>query len=589
MTEGPSSLTHRLDRTGWLLAGGLLLLVLASTWTGWGNQWAQDDIPIILFNQASHSIVGAWHGMLEPYWPEPYARDLYRPLTTLLFAAQWLVGEGSPLVFRLVSTALYVGVVLAVWRLARRLLPAGVAWLGAALFAVHPVHVEAVAVAVNQAELLVALIAVLMVTAWYDRRTAGRPTGGWWGVGMLASYLVAMLVKEHALVIPVIIAAMEWSILDEPLPLRVRLRDHGLVIGGTVLGIAGMVALRSVVLAGNTRGSFVAEGLVGSSLGGRALTMLGVVPEWFRLLVWPQHLQADYSPREIIPATGLGFEQVLGAALLLLALVILLRCRHRLPVASFGAAWLAIGLGPVHNVLVPTGIVLAERTLFLGSIGFVLGGVALLHAGWLQLEGTDSRLTRAVATVGIGVVLALGVSRSASRQRVWYNQATLSRQTIIDAPLSYRAHWSWATVLFKGGEKGLAEAQYREAIALYPPGWPVYLALADHYRLAGNCYPAIDLYQQALALSPNVPASRASLIACLVHLGRYEEAATSARLGAALALEAKGERRPNDVLLRAHEILTRYAAIADSAARVGAPPGGVVLPPPPEQTGERLF
>ncbi len=584
MTKGHPPHHLRLGRTGWILTGALILLVLASTWTGWANEWAQDDIPIILLNHTAHSLGAAWHGFLQAYWPEPFAPALYRPLTLLLFAVQWLVGEGSPVVFRLASAALYAGVVLSVWRLARRLMPMGMAWLVAALFAVHPVHVEAVAVAVNQAELLVALIAVLMVTAWYDRRTAGKPTGGWWGMGMTASYIVAMLIKEHALVIPVLIAAMEWSILDDRSRLLTRLKTNLTVISGAVASIVVMVAARQSVLVGNTRGTFTAEGLVGSSLGGRALTMLGVVPEWFRLLIWPHHLQSDYSPREIMPATGFGIDQLLGAMLLGLAVVILLRCRRRLPVATFGAAWLAIGLGPVHNVLVPTGIVLAERTLFLGSIGFVLGGVVLLHAGWRALDGTDTPVARALATVGIVVVLLLGVSRSSSRQRVWHDQATLSRQTITDAPLSYRAHWSWATVLFKGGEKGLAEAQYREAIALYPAGWPVYLELADHYRIAGQCYPAMGLYRQALILSPNVPAGRASLVACLVHLGKYREAAVEARTGAALALEAVGNPRLDSVLTRAHATLARYAEIADSAATAGATPGAVVLPPPPERT-----
>ncbi|MEO8479390.1 MAG: tetratricopeptide repeat protein [Gemmatimonadota bacterium] len=583
MTHDPPVLPPRLGRTGWMLAGGLILLVLASTWTGWANHWVQDDIPIILDNQTAHSLGLAWHGFLEAYWPAPYTRELYRPLTIMLFAVQWLVGEGSPVVFRLVSTALYAGVVLAVWRLAGRLMPMAMAWVVAALFAVHPVHVEAVAVAVNQAELLVALIAVLMVTAWYDRRTAGLPTGGGWGAGMVATYMVAMLVKEHALVIPFLIAAMEWSILDDERPLRSRLKAHLSVISGAIVSVALMVAVRRYVLIGNTRGTFTAEGLVSSGLGGRAMTMLGVVPEWFRLLIWPHHLQADYSPREIVPATGFGINQVLGVILLGLALVILLRCRRRLPVASFGAAWLAIGLGPVHNVLVPTGIVLAERTLFLGSIGFVLGGVVLIHAGWRTLEGADTRVARALATVGIGVLLLLGVSRSASRQRVWHDQATLWRQTVIDAPLSYRAHRAWAEVLFHGGAKGPGEQHYLEAIALYPAGWPVYLDLADRYRIAGQCYPAMELYQQALTLSPNVPAGRASLVACLVHLGRFREAAAEARTGALLALEAVGDPRLDSILADAHITLTRYAEIADSAATVGAAPGSVSLPPPPER------
>lgn len=587
MNPASSSRPESTRRVDWLLAVGLLLIVVACTWSGWGNHWVQDDIPIILDNPAAHSLGAALRAFFEPYWPAPYSRELYRPLTILLFGIQWSIGEGSPLLFRLVSTALYGGAVFALWRLGRRLLPPTWAWVVAALFAVHPVHVEAVAVAVNQAELLVAMIAILMVTAWIDRRRASLPTGGWWGLGMTASYLVAMLVKEHALVIPALIAALEWSVLNDRTPLFRRLSLHRFALSGAVLAAALMIVIRRVVLVGNTRGTFTAEGLVGSTMGGRALTMLGVVPEWFRLLLWPHHLQADYSPGEIVPAAGFGFPQLLGVVLLLVALTILIRCRHRLPIVAFGAAWLAIGLGPVHNVLVPTGIVLAERTLFLGSVGFVLGGVPLLVAGWKRVEGTDTRLAHSLAAVSLAVVLGLGISRSASRQRVWHDQATLWRQTVTDAPLSYRAHRGWAEVLFHGGAKGPAEQHYREAIALYPAGWPVYVDLADRYRIAGQCYPAIELYRQALVLAPNIPAGRASLVACLVHLGQYTEAASEARTGAALAREAKGNPRLDSVLTRANTTLLRYAAIADSAAAVKAVPGTVALPPPPESLPEQ--
>ena len=97
---------------------------------------------------------------------------------------------------------------------------------------------------------------------------------------------------------------------------------------------------------------------------GRTLTMLGVVPEWFRLLIWPHHLQADYSPQEILPAEHLSSPQLLGLVLLAIAVLLLVATWRRQPVVAFGVLWLGIGIGPVHNVLVPTGIVLAERTLF---------------------------------------------------------------------------------------------------------------------------------------------------------------------------------------------------------------------------------
>ena len=69
-----------------------------------------------------------------------------------------------------------------------------------------------------------------------------------------------------------------------------------------------------MVLGGDTKGSFTAEALGGLGVGGRALTMLTVVPEWFRLFLWPAHLRADYSPQEIVAATQWGMDQTFGAA-----------------------------------------------------------------------------------------------------------------------------------------------------------------------------------------------------------------------------------------------------------------------------------
>ncbi len=550
----------------WGPALGLTLLVLASTWAGVGNGWVQDDLPIIFVNALVHSLGNLGQLFTHSYWPAPYPPDLYRPMAMVGFALQWSVAGGEPLVFRLVSIALYLVVTLALWRLALRLLPRGPAWVVAALFAVHPVHVEAVAVAVNQGELLVALVLILGMNAWIDRRKAGAPTGGWWGARLAAAYFVGILIKEHAVVFPALLAALEFTVLDDRRPFGTRLREHRQFLLGAALAVVLAVAMRDQVLAGNTRGSFTAEALEGLGVGGRALTMLSVVPEWARLLIWPRHLQADYSLQEIVPATGFGAAQLLGTALLLLAIVILLACRRRLPVAAFGVGWLAIALGPVHNVLVPTGIVLAERTLFLGSAGFLLGGVALLAGARERVAARWPRGTRGVVLAGLGALLAMGISRSTSRQRVWHDLPTLWRQTLTDAPLSYRAHHAWAEILFKGGAKGPAEQHFRRAIALHPRGWPVYLELADKYRLSGNCWPAVDLYTVALGLNPMHSAGRGSLIACLVHIGRYAEAAEAARIGVELGDAA--------------ETFARYAEVADSALRVGAPAESVKLPAP---------
>ena len=566
MTEALPHPDRREGPPAWAPLVGLVLIVALSTWTALANGWAQDDLPIIFGNEAVHSL----HRLLElftsSYWPDPYPRELYRPVAMLGFALQWAAGGGEPWLFRVVSILLYLGVTLAVWRLARRLLAPGAAWVAAALFAAHPVHVEAVAVAVNQAELLVALICTLVATAWLDRRRAGLPTDGAWGLGVLGAYLVATLVKEHAFVLPVLLVAMELTVLDDARALRDRLRAHRQVLLGSALVVAVMILVRDQVLAGNTKGSFTAEALVDLGLGGRALTMLAVVPQWTRLLFWPAHLQADYSPQEILPATGFGTAQLLGLLLLLVAGATMVGSRRRLPAVAFGLAWLAIGLGPVHNVLVPTGIVLAERTLFLGTIGFVIAGVALLDRVRGALALRAPALVRGTVVAGTGALLVMGISRSASRQQVWHDVATLWRQTLIDAPLSYRAHHAFAQVLWNADRRGQAEQYYRRAIALYPKAWPIYVDLGDKYRLAGQCWPAVELYRVLLSLNPYHIAGRGSMIACLVATGQYAEAREVAEVGVEI------DETP--------DVFRRYAEIADSALAVNAPVGSVVLPTP---------
>ncbi len=550
-----------------LLALALVAIVLASTWTMLGNGWVQDDLPIVLTNATVHSLGSPWRFFLTSYWPDPFPRELYRPLTLMLLAVEWAVGRGGPLAFRIASILLYAATVFAVWRLARRLLPTAAAFVAAALFAAHPVHVEAVAVAVSQAELAVALLLTLAITAWIDRRREALPVTGRWAAGLGATFFVAMLFKEHAVVLPALIVAAEVTVLARPGIPRLNRTDWRRLLIGCLFLVVLIVFVRDLVLSGDTKGTFTAEALVDQDMGGRLLTMLGVVPEWGRLLAWPAHLRADYSPQVIVPATRFGLPQGLGLLLVLVAIGLFLHQRTRARPVAFGLAWLAIALGPVHNVLVPTGIVLAERTLFFPSIGFVLAGVALLDGARRRLAARQATPVNGLATAAVAALLVMGITRSASRQRVWHDLPTLWHQTLIDAPNSYRAHHAFAQVLFKAGDKADAEWHYHRAMALYPGAWPLYLDLADKYRLDGQCWPAIKLYRLLLQLNPYHGAGRGSLVACLVYVGMYQDAAKVAREGVEYQIE--------------EELLTKYAATADSAERVGAPAGTVRLSAPP--------
>ena len=548
-----------MKRTSLVATVSLVLLGLGSSLTNLGNGFPQDDIPVIERNGVIHSLAEPWTFFTQSYWPKPFSPALYRPLATTGFAVQWAIGGGKAWLFRAVSDVMYIAAGLAVFHLAGLLLPALAAWLVAAFFMVHPVHVEAVAVAVNQSELMVGFLAALVVILYLAvrRRTGGlKPSHG---IALFLLYLAATLFKESGLMIIGLLVAAELTVVQDDRPIKERLARIRPTLLVMLLGAAMFFAIRTFALEGDPVGTFTAEALYGQSMGGRALTMLGVVPHWYRLLLWPAHLRGDYSPREIEQATTWGYEQTQGLALVILPVLLAIICWRRLPVVTFGLLWTAIGIFPVSNVVVPTGIVLAERTLFLPSIGMmlVIGGLAVPVIDWLR---TRPKALRFAAAGAVGAVLVMGLTRSASRQLVWKDQMTFWYQTTIDAPLSYRAHHALAYLLFDVGVRGQAERHYKTAIALYPESWGARFELANRLRLAGQCEPASSFYRQALVIEPQHENARTSLIACFLFLGRYADAKAEAREGVSYAT------RPAMV-----KLFQRLMRLSDSAIQAKAP------------------
>jgi tetratricopeptide (TPR) repeat protein len=287
--------------------------------------------------------------------------------------------------------------------------------------------------------------------------------------------------------------------------------------------------------------------------------MLQVVPEWVRLLVWPAHLRADYSTAEFVASTSFGATEAFGLALLLAAFAVVWIARHRAPVISFGLAWCAVTLFPVSNVLLPTGIFLAERTLFSPSIGFLIamgGAVALLVGRW-RPEWAGRRRVLAVACLALVVA---GTVRSALRQRVYRDQVTLNLASVADAPRSARVQQAFAKTLFDQGRNAEAVAAYRRAIKFSPEPWQLRTALAQRLRMMGDDDGALEELRLSLAQKPTQGAL-AELAAALLAVGKYAEAG---RIAEGIIASAG-----------APPIMVWLKRVADSALAVGAPPGSI--------------
>jgi protein O-mannosyl-transferase len=552
-----------LRRPAWLSPLSLALLAIAASASGILNGFTYDDRPVIRDNPFMHDLHGLWRVFTQTYWPPDWGGDGYRPLTSLAFKLESALSGGSSAVVHGANIALYAVAAVLAFDLARRMMPDSCAWVVAALFAVHPVHVEAVANGVGQAELWVAVFLVPAVALYLrDRMRDGGVLSPRTVAAIMPLYVAACFSKEHGIVLPALLVAAELTLIDDGAPLRDRVRRlRPFYLGLTLLALV-FLAARSRVFAG--------QGIVGFqpfqafislriSSTDRILTAVGVIPDWLRLMYWPARLSSEYSPPDTEIAQGLSVSQLPGFLLLIAIIAVGLTLRRKKPVVSFGIAFAAITLLPASNFLVASGIVIAERTLFLPSLGamIALGGLLVpAIAAWRKrFDGPASFAPQLLC----GVVLLTGAVRSEQRATVWHDNNTLFQHAIVDAPLSYRTHFMYGSLLFQQRHIVAGEVQYKMALKLFPYDPYMTFNLAERYREFGRCQHAIPQYQWTLALDPDFPLGRTQLADCLLQVHQFD----SAKVAALNALKAGGP-------VRITHYIIRFADSSKAAARSAA-------------------
>lgn len=529
---------------------------IAASFSGLMNGFALDDVHIIFENHRVHGLSEAWRLFGQTYWPPEEGAALYRPLTMLAFAVQWVTGNGSPFPFHLTNLLLYAVVSVLVYRLALQVVSPTAALIGAILFAVHPVHTEAVANVVGQEELWVAALVLFGVARYIKvRRSAAFQLSD--VVLLFFVYLAACMFKEHAIVFPGLLVAAELTVIPDDRPLAVRIKGVWKLFAALAVAAVIFVAARTMVIGHvATGGSNVL--LLGAPFTTRLFTMLNVFMEWLRLLIWPANLSADYSSKRIDVATSFDASMLPALMVFASAIAIAWHLRKSKPAVTFGLFWAGVTLLIPSNLILVTGFVLAERSLFLASAGLAIcagvAGVELWRS--MAVRGRVPRL----ATVALFLaVLTLGGLRSSTRNVVWHDNERLFRQTVVDVPTSYRAHWMLAELLTDAGQTQEGLDEMLLAVVLGRKNDPGLLSFAaDRFRMANQCPRAMGMYRKALDIDPTLPDLRFNASVCLLQLGKLDEAKSLARQG----LVSAG----NDSHLQ------RVLVVADSLANLSKAP-----------------
>lgn len=510
-----------------VLAGlGVMVVAVLTYLSSLPNGFALDDVRIIQQNPIVHSLNAITELWTTPYWPvSGTSLGLYRPLTTFLFAIQWVAGDSDAWLFHLINVALHSIVsVLVFWLLLNLVTASGrdkvvAAALGGAAFAVTPLHTEAVANIVGQAELTAAL-AVVAACCVYAMRPAGARVGPMRLAALMLTYLVALGAKEHAIVLPALLVMIDF--VQGRVHLRRRaLTDYAREVALLFFALAGIavafLAARVAVL-GTLLGADANPALPYLRGDGRIWNALRAWPEFYRLLLFPWDLSADYSPGVILPADGPTPMVLLGGFLLVTTVVLATRVRQQ-SLLGLSAAWLLIAILPVSNLLFPIGVLVAERTLYLPSVAtslLIAAGAA--HA--LPKLGANRRTALGITAV----VLVAFALRAAIRNPVWDSTATVTTSVVRTHPESYRAQWTAGANALRVQDTARARFHYSLGYRIYRQD-PLFVAEYGNFHITlGDLAGALPYLQEARALHPNFPRAKVYSAYVFNRLGKPDSA-----------------------------------------------------------------
>ena len=440
----------------------------------------------------------------------------FRPFASLLYRIEWAIGYGTPIFSHLTNVALHALATFLFFTLALHVgAGAWIAFAAAAIFAAHPVHVEAVAYVSGRPDLLATTL-VLASLLLARTRTLCSPEGCrswtiWFAYLALAA---ALLSEEVAIVTPFLLIALDrWG--PEPIPWKQR-RTH----------YAGFFAITLVYLlvrfttggAGAPFGG--AHDMSGVAPAARAWAPLANAFELLRAIVvpYPLHTMRTLTAEE---AASWAIRLTLFAALASIALFVWVRRRD--PLARVGAAFLLLPLIPAIPLPPFVGSFAEDRAAYLPSVGFCLLAGSLLTWGAELLP----RWRRAVPAVGLAAAV-LAAFGTALRQPVWRENVSLLQDAAKADPKDPQPHLELARHYENTGSLQASLASLDRALALDPTNQPAAAARASLLSRLGRTGESVEAAKEAITLNPRDAVSHANLSDALIQEGKSEEGVKAA-------------------------------------------------------------
>ncbi|KAL7645009.1 UNVERIFIED_CONTAM: hypothetical protein RMT77_004833 [Armadillidium vulgare] len=391
----------------WIYGSLVFLLAFVVYWNALSCGFVFDDISAIKENRDLRPHTPISSLFLHDFWGTPMQKEQshksYRPLCVLTFRLNYLLHGLEPLGYHLVNMLLHGVVCTLYYRMCSLFLPELSSFLAAAFFAVHPIHTEAVTGVVGRAETLSSLFFLLSLLAYCGatRNQSRGPKGARvvteWRLLFLAMILAttAMLCKEQGITVIAVCAVYEVFVVQKVRGWELLHFVEGIVCGKASLPIWLVdMAPRMIFLAATTFGLMLARvHVMGAQLPvftrfdnpasvaptpTRQLTYNYLLSLNTWLLLFPSPLCCDWTMGTIPLVQSFFDPRNLGTIALYLSMVkisyyaLFVAPRIHAQAIIMGLAFLVLPFVPASNLFFPVGFVVAERILYMPSMGFCL-------------------------------------------------------------------------------------------------------------------------------------------------------------------------------------------------------------------------
>jgi tetratricopeptide (TPR) repeat protein len=321
-----------------------------------------------------------------------------------------------------------------------------------------------------------------------------------WLAALIAVQAVGLFSKESAAVLPGLML-----LFDLTWPERSLLRARARAYAALAIPFAAFFYLRSMTHA-HLEIIPSENPLVNADFWTARLTAFKVIGKLLGLFLWPAHLSADYS-YNAVPLFGWRMSNwedakaLLSVAVCVGAVVVAFLWRRTRPLFFF-TGFFFVALAPTANVIILIGSIMAERFMYLPSVG--LAGCVAVALGALNRRFAVTRpLAAQVTWIAVGAASLALAARTYARNFDWHDERSLWTSTVAVCPDVARAHMNLGHALAQKRE-GLPQAiaEYRTALRILPDYAQAHYNLGIALAQEGKLPEAIVEYEATLRIQP---------------------------------------------------------------------------------------